>query len=65
VASTPAYQKSAVSAYLSSGVTLPPSGYYNANGRGFPDVAAFGSNVLISSGGVCSISLIPLDSLVS
>jgi tripeptidyl-peptidase-1 len=51
VASTPAYQKSAVQSYLSSGVTLPPSGYYNANGRGFPDVAAFGSNVLISSGG--------------
>jgi len=51
VAGTPSYQKSAVATYLASGVALPPSGYYNAAGRGFPDVAAFGSNVLISSSG--------------
>jgi len=51
VAATPAYQQAAVTAYLNSGVALPPTGYYNNNGRGFPDVAAFGSNVLISSGG--------------
>jgi len=51
VASTPAYQQAAVTAYLNSGVALPPSSYYNAKGRGFPDVAAFGSNVLISSQG--------------
>jgi len=51
VASTPPYQQAAVNSYLRSGVTLPPSSYYNAKGRGFPDLAAFGSNVLISSGG--------------
>jgi len=51
VASVPSYQSAATKAYLASGVTLPPSGYYNANGRGFPDIAAFGSNVLISSQG--------------
>jgi tripeptidyl-peptidase-1 len=63
VASTPDYQKSAVANYLSSGVTLPPSGYYNANGRGFPDIAAFGSNVLISSGGVFCFHFIPFSFL--
>jgi len=51
VASTPDYQATAVKAYLQSGVQLPPSSYYNATGRGFPDIAAFGSNVLISSSG--------------
>jgi len=51
VASTPSYQQANVNAYLASGVALPPSSYYNAKGRGFPDIAAFGSNVLISSQG--------------
>jgi len=51
VAPTPTHQKAAVAAYLASGVSLPPSGYYNAQGRGFPDLAAFGSNVLISTQG--------------
>lgn len=51
VAATPSYQAQAVKNYLSSGVSLPPASYYNAKGRGFPDIAAFGSNVLISSGG--------------
>uniref|UniRef100_A0A7S0LM24 Peptidase S53 domain-containing protein n=1 Tax=Coccolithus braarudii TaxID=221442 RepID=A0A7S0LM24_9EUKA len=51
VASTPSYQKEAVSSYLSSGVTLPPSSYYNSTGRGYPDVAAFGSNVQIYAQG--------------
>jgi len=51
VAPTPAYQQAAVNTYLTSGVTLPPSSYYNGKGRGFPDLAAFGSNVLISTGG--------------
>ena len=32
----PSYQKSAVAAYLSSGVTLPPAVMYNASGRGLP-----------------------------
>jgi tripeptidyl-peptidase-1 len=52
VASQPAYQTKAVTAYLASGVKLPPAAMYNAKGRGYPDVAAFGSNVLIESGGL-------------
>jgi len=51
VATAPAYQLDAIRKYFASGVTLPPAGYYTATGRGFPDIAAFGSNVLISSGG--------------
>jgi tripeptidyl-peptidase-1 len=43
----PEYQQSVVSAYLSSGVTLPPSSFYNASNRFFPDVAANGDNLLI------------------
>jgi len=51
VAATPAYQTTAVSGYLKSGVTLPPASYFNAKGRGFPDVAGLGSQVLIVDGG--------------
>jgi len=47
VAPRPDYQSAAVSAYLASGVALPPASYYNAAGRGFPDIAAFGSAILI------------------
>jgi len=43
----PAYQKTAVDAYLKSGVKLPPSGYYNNTKRGYPDIAAMGNNFLI------------------
>jgi len=43
----PRYQDAAVRAYLQSGVALPPASYYNATGRGFPDVAAMGNNFLI------------------
>jgi len=51
IASQPAHQRTAVANYFKSGVKLPPSGYYNPDGRGFPDVAALGSNVLILSQG--------------
>jgi tripeptidyl-peptidase-1 len=43
----PAYQKKAVAEYLSSGVKLPPSTYYNNTHRGYPDIAAMGNNFLI------------------
>jgi tripeptidyl-peptidase-1 len=46
------YQQAACQAYFKSGVSLPPQSYYNPTGRGYPDVAAFGSNVLIYSGGI-------------
>jgi len=51
VATMPAYQAAAVNKYLSSGVPLPPSGYFNPTGHGFPHIAAFGSQVLIMSQG--------------
>jgi len=43
----PSYQTSFVKAYLASGVKLPPSTYFNASNRAYPDVAAIGSDVLI------------------
>ena len=43
----PPYNVKAVHDYLSSGVTLPNSTWYNARGRGYPDVSAFGWNGLI------------------
>jgi len=44
----PSYQAAAVSAYLKSGITLPPKTDFNASNRGFPDVAALGHNYLIA-----------------
>merc|ERR1711935_1107749 len=39
----PSYQEAAVSAYLQDpSAALPPASYYNATGRGYPDVAALG-----------------------
>ncbi|ESK96314.1 protease s8 tripeptidyl peptidase [Moniliophthora roreri MCA 2997] len=46
----PSYQASAVSSYLSAIGSLN-SGRFNANGRGFPDVAAQGNNIEIVVGG--------------
>lgn len=47
ISARPSYQNDAVNAYLNSGVQLPPSSYYNAQGRGAPDVSAVGHNGLI------------------
>jgi len=52
VASQPSYQTTAVNAYFASGTKLPPTAMWNKLGRGYPDMAAFGSNVLIDSGGL-------------
>jgi tripeptidyl-peptidase-1 len=52
VAAQPSYQTQAVGSYLSSGITLPPAAMYNAKGRGYPDVAAFGSQVLEEESGI-------------
>lgn len=41
---TPDWQKSHVEKYLNSGVQLPNSTYFNANGRGYPDLSTFGHN---------------------
>eukprot|EP00421_Protoceratium_reticulatum_P041138 CAMPEP_0168449620 /NCGR_PEP_ID=MMETSP0228-20121227/47695_1 /TAXON_ID=133427 /ORGANISM="Protoceratium reticulatum, Strain CCCM 535 (=CCMP 1889)" /LENGTH=585 /DNA_ID=CAMNT_0008464173 /DNA_START=43 /DNA_END=1800 /DNA_ORIENTATION=- len=51
----PDYQKEAVSAYKSNpDANLPPQAYWNATGRGYPDVAALGGTktpYCVSSGG--------------
>jgi len=48
---TPDYQTDAVKGYLASGVALPPASYFNATGRGYPDVAAIGhNNIIVQSG---------------
>lgn len=47
----PSYQTAAIQAYLKSGVALPTASYFNVSGRGFPDLAAIGTNVLIDMGG--------------
>jgi tripeptidyl-peptidase-1 len=43
----PDWQTSAVKGYFTSGVVLPPSTFYNATNRGFPDVSAQGYNIVI------------------
>jgi len=50
-AATPTWQKSAVQAYLNSGVALPPASYFNSTGRGAPDIAAVGHNNIIEQSG--------------
>jgi len=43
----PSYQTDAVNAYLTSGVALPPSSYFNSTHRGYPDIAAMGNNFAV------------------
>jgi len=43
----PSYQNAAVEGYLSSGVALPPSSYYNNSNRAYPDVAALGNGFAV------------------
>eukprot|EP00760_Papus_ankaliazontas_P035183 PhM_4_TR765/c0_g1_i1/m.35381/K01279/TPP1, CLN2; tripeptidyl-peptidase I len=45
------YQKDAIDAYFKSGVNMPDSGMYERNGRGTPDVSAFGEGFEVLSGG--------------
>jgi len=44
VFSQPSYQTQAVANYFTQNVTFPPSGQYNGQGRGYPDVAVLGYN---------------------
>jgi tripeptidyl-peptidase-1 len=48
--SQPSYQSAHVSAYFDNVNTQPVSGY-NANGRGYPDVAILGYNYVLAIGG--------------
>lgn len=49
--STPSWQSSQVSNYLANGPNLPPKSMFNANGRGYPDVAMMAHNYPIVVGG--------------
>jgi tripeptidyl-peptidase-1 len=51
------WQESAVHAYLSSGVKLPPACAYNASGRGTPDASALGDEYfqVIQDGSVVAV----------
>jgi len=41
------YQLKAVNQYLTSGVPLPPSSFYNSTGRAIPDIASFSEDLII------------------
>lgn len=45
------FQVEAVQAYAEMADELPPSSFYNKQGRGFPDISAIGTNVPILLGG--------------
>lgn len=47
----PDWQKNFVTKYLNSGVTLPDRKYFNAGGRAYPDVSAFGHNCIVHTDG--------------
>jgi len=52
VDATPSYQAAAVHAYLTNpSVRLPNATFYNASGRAYPDVAAFGTNFQVLAPG--------------
>jgi len=51
-APTQSWQQDAVNNYFKVAQNLPPAGYYNTTGRGYPDVAALGNAVLIYQGGI-------------
>lgn len=46
---TPSWQADAVQNYLNNAADLPASSFYNASGRGYPDVSALGTNFMIYS----------------
>lgn len=50
----PAYQAAVVSHYFANSRSLPRSHFYNAYGRGFPDLSAIGSGFQIIEGGMHS-----------
>jgi len=48
----PSYQDAAVQGYLSNGrIPIPPSSYFNRNGRGYPDVSGYANNYIVNMGG--------------
>jgi len=55
VAAAPSWQTDAIADYFKSGVPMPPDSYYNHTGRGYPDIAAYGSAVLIDMSGALGL----------
>jgi len=47
----PSYQNAATTQYLQTAPNLPPSNLFNAQGRGYPDVAMAGYNYVVAIGG--------------
>ncbi len=47
----PSYQDAAVKQYLANAPNLPPTSMFNANGRGYPDIAVLGHNYQVVIGG--------------
>lgn len=46
------FQEKAVTQFLSSSPHLPPSSYFNASGRAYPDVAALSDGYWVVSNGM-------------
>lgn len=46
---TPPWQKNDVDSYLTSGISLPNTKYFNKNGRAYPDVSTVGQNCIINT----------------
>jgi len=57
VAARPSYQDTFINKYLSHQNVLPPPSVFNQNGRGYPDFAAIGHNIIVAQNG----SFIPVD----
>lgn len=55
----PSWQQSQVEHYLTTTPKLPKSSFYNSTGRGYPDVAAFGTNFqILAPGGMGSATIV-------
>jgi len=55
-AAMPAYQSAAVGAFLSGGGIRPPDGNFIPTNRGYADISAVGSRILIIQGGLVAVS---------
>jgi len=55
-AARPTYQNSVVNAYLTSNALIPPTQWFNRNGRGYPDISALGSRILTIQGGAIAVT---------
>jgi len=55
-AARPSYQDNAVQQYLASNAMIPPHQFFNVSNRGYPDIAALGSRILIVQGGAVQVT---------